>query len=154
MPGLEVYVNLLIILWDNGREQTDPRMLRRVANEKLPAASLGWLDGDIVFGESLRALKSVVDALHFRITHRDFFVVLSDVMHARMPSPPRHTQSTGANHFPASEQNAIPFVLQRHPAAFNRIVLAVVRGIVNQANFQARPIGKFDHAAKKLFRHS
>ncbi len=27
--------------------------VRRVANEILPAASLGWFDGDIVFGESL-----------------------------------------------------------------------------------------------------
>jgi len=131
-----------------------PCRARRPAGEYLPAACFGWLDGDIIFGESLRAMKSVVDALHFRITHRDFFVVLSDVMHAQVSSLPPHSQSAAAYHFPASEQNAIPLVLQRCPAAFNRIVLAVVRGIVNQANFQTRPIGKFNQATQKLFRYS
>src|SRR5690606_30096515 len=50
----------------------------------------------------------------------------------------------------ARQQNAVPLLLERWPAAFDRIVLAVIRWIVQQVDFQTRPVRKFAQTFEKL----
>ena len=48
---------------------------------------------------------------------------------------PVHSAGAGFDDMPAGQQHAVPFLLQRRPAAFDRIIFAVIRRIVNEVNF-------------------
>src|SRR4051794_38435386 len=44
----------------------------------------------------------------------------------------------------------VPLLLQRRPAPLDRIVLAVIRRIVHQADLQSRPVGELHHPLEEL----
>jgi len=75
-------------------------------------------------------------------------------MHFRGLAPPSHTHGTATHHLPAGQQHAVPLVLQRRPAALDRIVFAVIGRIVDQTNFETRPVCKLHDPAEKLARHA
>ena len=63
---------------------------------------------------------------------------------------PFHSQCTDPHNLPAGQQDAVPLLLQRGPTAFDWIVFAVIRRIVEQVDFQTRPVRKLDHSFEKL----
>lgn len=67
-----------------------------------------------------------------------------------MDASPSHASSTNVDNFPAGEEYSVPFLLQGRPTPLNRIILAVIGRIVDQVNFQTRPVGKLNHSLEKL----
>ena len=77
-------------------------------------------------------------------------VLALEPLHRRMPTLPSHPQGALQDHLPAVQQHPVPLLLQRRPAPLDRVVLAVIRRIVHQADLQARPIGELHHPLEEL----
>ena len=71
-------------------------------------------------------------------------------LHRRMPALPSHPQGALQDHLQAVQQHPVPLLLQRRPAPLDRIVLAVVRRIVHQADLQPRPVRELHHPLQEL----
>src|SRR5258707_14555665 len=91
-------------------------------------ARLGWCDGNEPLGQALQAHHSLFQALHFVLAPAYALVV--NLLHLiYMWMFPRIGHVAGEPHYRllAVQQLSIPVNLQHAPAAFDRVVLAVIR---------------------------
>src|SRR5512135_163797 len=109
------------------------------------------LDDDVILRQGRRALPSCLVRLH--LLGGDAYPVgirALKVFHRRMRSLPGHPEGALQDHFQAVQQDPVELLLQRRPAAFDPVVLAVVRRIVDQPDLQPRPVGELHPPLHKL----
>src|SRR5271166_413588 len=91
-------------------------------------------DSDVVLGQSLRSFQSSLNLFHLFSGNPNAVAILAvEAFHGGVVTPPGHPQGALQNHLQAVQDHTVPFLLQGRPAAFDRIVLAVVGRIVHQA---------------------
>ena len=92
-------------------------------------------DSDVVLGQSLRSFQSLsLNLFHLFSGNPNAVAILAvEAFHGWVVTPPGHPQGALQNHLQAVQDHTVPFLLQGRPAAFDRIVLAVVGRIVHQA---------------------
>lgn len=72
----------------------------------------------------------------------------------RMQAFPRHTFSPCRHGFDIHQQGSIPMVLKDPPTAFYRVILAVIRRIVQQLDGFADMVNQLRHPFQKLSAHT
>ena len=91
-------------------------------------------DSDVVLGQSLRSFQSSLNLFHLFSGNPNAVAILAvEAFHGGVVTPPGHPQGALQNHLQAVQDHTVPFLFQGRPAAFDRIVLAVVGRIVHQA---------------------
>ena len=89
-------------------------LLRRAAENELPAAWDCRSDKDIVFGESFGAFESFVEFNHLFLWNDDSNRVITVELHdGGTLSLPCHALGVGFDDDPACQQHTVPFLLQR-----------------------------------------
>ena len=89
-------------------------LVRRAAENELPAARDCRSDEDIVFGESFGAFESFVEFHHLLLWNDDSNRVITVELHdGGMLSLPCHALGVGFDGDPACQQHTVPFLLQR-----------------------------------------
>src|SRR6266545_1584703 len=74
----------------------------------------------------------------------------TDQIHHRMDAIPGHTGRKIQDGINRIEQRAVPVVFENAPAAFNGIVLAVVRRVIHQSHYDAILLYELDQTPHKL----
>src|SRR6516225_6753096 len=97
------------------------------------------------------ALQSCFHRLHRRLTERDAFVVdLTTELDNRMNTLPGHPLGPLHHRLHIDQLRPIPLQLQDTPAPLNRIILAVIRRVIQQLNRLVYVVGKLHHTREKL----
>src|SRR5512135_2907431 len=110
-----------------------------------------WRDENVVLRQGRRTLQSCLVLRHLLGRNANAVGIHAvQAFHGGMPALPGHPQCALQDHLQAVQQHAVPLLLQGRPAPFDRIVLAVVRRIVHQADLQPRPVRELDHPLQEL----
>ena len=110
-----------------------------------------WLNLDVVLGKQLIALQSFFELLKCLLGNANTgFVGLVEQRDDRTDSFPSHRARPLYNRVHRVQQRSIPMFFQNAPATFDGVVLAMVRRIVNQHDFQIVAIRKLHHPFDEL----
>ncbi len=97
------------------------------------------------------ALQSLFNRLHRRLTKRDALLVhFAADLDDRMNPFPGHLLGPLQHRLCIDQLRPIPLQLQDTPTPLNRIILAVVRWIIQQLNRLIHVVGKLHHTMEKL----
>ena len=124
------------------------------AEVRQPAAnSLPWLgvDHEGPFWEGFGPFETGGDGAEGAGREADAGLVDTvQQMHDRSHPTPCHRLGPLQSGFDGSQQRAVPVVFQDTPAAFDRVVLAVIRRVVRQFQCQLMPIRELDQTLHEL----
>src|SRR5882762_10800743 len=96
------------------------------------------------------ALQSCFNCLHRRLTERDALVVhFAAQLDNRMKPLPGHLFGPLQPRLRIDQLRPIPLQLSDAPATLNRIIFAVVRGVIHQLDWLMNGVGKLYHTMQK-----
>lgn len=103
------------------------------------------------FLQTRQALNPIFKLVHRLLREFNPVVIgLGHKVHSWVQPFPSHRARIGQHRFNRIEQSPVPVIFQDALASLNRIVLAVIRRIVGQADMQAVVVDKVDHALHEL----
>ena len=143
-PGLVQMVSVLALNKLELREMINTEMVENPVLEELEESAVSLEERAGIEGDRERSAEEV--AAESERVEKDPF----DEIDFGMTLSVRHVASEPEDRFHAIEQFATPVVFQHAPAAFDRVVFAVVRRIVRQLHPHLRRLREADHAVKEL----
>ena len=113
------------------------------------------MNEDIPFGEKRIAFQACFHCLPRSLAQRHPFCVdfAAEFDHGFEPFP-RHTLGPREHSFDIVQLGPVPMQFQNSPTALNWVVLAVIRGVVEQLDGFADGIDQLHHARQKLGPHA
>jgi hypothetical protein len=109
------------------------------------------MDIDEPRGELRQAAELALNGLHRLLGQADAcLVALRDEAYDRMLLLPCHGFGVANDSFNGVEKGSVPVILENTPAALDRVVLAVVRRIIGEADADLMLFDEVDHAVQEL----